>query len=74
MDFQKFFDGNMFDAYKYMGAHPENGGVVFRTYAPMADKVCIIGEFNDWKEEEMKQPVRPQLYETFKQDAKSGPR
>ena len=51
MDFQKFFDGNMFDAYKYMGAHPENGGVVFRTYAPMADKVCIIGEFNDWKEE-----------------------
>ena len=43
-----------------MGAHPEKGGVVFRTYAPSADKVCIIGEFNSWTEEEMKQPERSQ--------------
>ena len=72
MDFQTFFDGNIFDAYKYMGAHPEKGGVVFRTYAPSADKVCIIGEFNSWTEEEMKQPERSQFYEIFEKDAKPG--
>ena len=22
MDFQKFFDGDIYDAYRYMGAHP----------------------------------------------------
>ena len=72
MNFQKFFEGDVFDAYKYMGAHPQDGGVVFRTYAPQADKVCIIGEFNDWTEEEMKMPERFQFYEIFEQDAKPG--
>ena len=72
MDFQKFFEGDVFDAYKYMGAHLQDGGVVFRTYAPQADKVCIIGEFNDWTEEEMKMPERFQFYEIFEQDAKPG--
>ena len=42
MDFQKFFEGDMYDAYKFMGAHPEKDGVVFRTYAPSAEKVCIV--------------------------------
>ena len=63
MDFQKFFDGELYDVYKYMGAHVQDEGVVFRTYAPQADKVCIIGEFNDWIEEEMKMPVHFQFYE-----------
>ena len=72
MDFQAFFDGNVFDAYKYMGAHLQDGGVVFRTYAPHADRVCLIGDFNDWTEEEMKMPERPQFYELFEKDAKPG--
>lgn len=72
MDFQKFYDGDLFDAYKYMGAHVQDGGVVFRTYAPRADKVCIIGEFNDWTEQEMKMPVRAQFYEIFEKDARPG--
>ena len=72
MDFQKFFDGDIYDAYRYMGAHPQNEGVVFRTYAPKANKVCIIGEFNNWTEEEMKTPERAQFYEIFEKDAKPG--
>ena len=72
MDFQKFFDGDLYDAYKYFGAHVQDGGVVFRTYAPKADKVCIIGEFNNWTEEEMKMPLRFQFYEIFEKDAKPG--
>lgn len=31
MNFQAFFDGKVFDAYQYMGAHLQDGGVVFRT-------------------------------------------
>ncbi|MDO4408373.1 MAG: 1,4-alpha-glucan branching protein GlgB [Eubacteriales bacterium] len=72
MDFQKFFEGDMYDAYKYMGAHPEKDGVVFRTYAPSAEKVCIIGEFNNWTEEEMAMPERLQFYEIFEKNAKPG--
>ena len=72
MDFQKYFDGDLYDVYKYMGAHVEDGGVIFRTYAPQADKVCIIGEFNNWTEEEMKIPVQFRTHEIFVKDAKPG--
>ena len=29
MDFQKFYMGDVYDAYKYLGAHVEEDGVVF---------------------------------------------
>ena len=44
MNLQKFYMGESFDAYEYFGAHLENQGVVFRTYAPNAEKVNIVGE------------------------------
>ena len=34
MNLQKFYMGESFDAYEYFGAHLEDEGVVFRTYAP----------------------------------------
>ena len=55
MNLKKFYAGEVYDAYKYFGAHLENDGVVFRTYAPSAKKVTIIGEFNGWKEQPMEQ-------------------
>lgn len=72
MDFQKFYTGECYDAYQYLGAHPQDGGVVFRTFAPQADKVCIVGEFNGWKEEEMRMSTRVQFYEIFVPDARPG--
>ena len=51
---QEFYDGKAFDAYKYFGAHIENDKVVFRTFAPSAEKITIFGSFNNWTEEEMK--------------------
>jgi 1,4-alpha-glucan branching enzyme len=33
-----------------MGANPFEGGVAFRVWAPFADKVCVAGTFNDWKD------------------------
>lgn len=31
-----------------MGAIPSDGGVAFRVWAPNADSVSVIGEFNEW--------------------------
>ena len=72
MDFQKFYMGDVYDAYEYLGAHVEEKGVVFRTFAPQAEKVTIIGEFNDWQEEEMTQSVRAEFYEIRIAGAREG--
>ena len=51
MDIQKFYEGEAFDAYTWLGAHlQKGGGVLFRTFALNADRVTIIGEFNSWQE------------------------
>lgn len=72
MDFQKFFMGEVYDAYDYLGAHPKDGGVVFRTFAPNANRVTIIGEFNDWKEWDMLESERAQFFEIFVENARAG--
>ncbi|MEY8412021.1 1,4-alpha-glucan branching protein GlgB [Lachnospiraceae bacterium 62-26] len=53
MDFYGFYTGKIFDAYQFLGAHMESGGVTFRTFAPGASRISLIGEFNDWQEWEM---------------------
>ena len=50
MDFQKFYAGEEFRAYAFLGAHPLDQGFVFRVYAPAAIKLSVIGDFSDWKE------------------------
>ncbi|MGN1481516.1 1,4-alpha-glucan branching protein GlgB [Porcipelethomonas sp.] len=54
MNINDFFAGTVFDAYEYFGAHRKNSKIVFRTYAPGAEKVNIFGSFNGWTEEPMK--------------------
>ena len=53
MDMHEFYMGNVFDAYEFFGAHPTPDGTVFRTFAPSAERITIIGEWNDWQEENM---------------------
>ncbi len=53
MDMHEFYMGNVFDAYEFFGAHPNPDGTAFRTFAPSADRITIIGEWNDWQEENM---------------------
>ena len=53
MNLGEYCAGGSFDAYEYFGAHPvfDNGrctGTVFRVYAPAAERVSVIGEFNGW--------------------------
>lgn len=53
MNLQDFYNGTCFRVYDYLGAHVTEDGIVFRTYAPHADRVTLSGEFNGWKETEM---------------------
>ena len=53
MNIKAFYAGKSFDSYKYLGCHVVEHGAIFRTYAPNASRVTIIGEFNGWQETEM---------------------
>lgn len=65
MQIQDFYEGKTFDAYTYFGAHLQGEGVLFRTYAPQAEKVCIIGEFNHWQEEALEQEGKSGIWKIY---------
>ena len=72
MNLQKFYTGKAFDAYEYFGAHLEDGGVVFRTYAPAARKVTVLGEFSGWEEFPMEQLWQSGVWTAFSKQARPG--
>ncbi|MCR5294194.1 MAG: 1,4-alpha-glucan branching protein GlgB [Lachnospiraceae bacterium] len=73
MNIQQFYNGDVFDAYRYFGAHPvKGGGVMFRTFAINAGGVSILGEFTGWKDVPMSDSARKGFYEIFIKDAKPG--
>ena len=78
MDFYGFYTGKIFDAYKYLGAHinREKGGkveeVIFRTFAPSASRISVIGEFNGWTETPMEKVHDGNFWELISKEAKPG--
>lgn len=70
MDMHEFYMGNIFDAYEFFGAHTNENGTVFRTFAPSASRVCIIGEWNGWQEQDMQK--NGQVYTYYSSDAVKG--
>ena len=72
MDFYGFYTGKIFDAYKYLGAHVEEKGVTFRTFAPSASRITLIGEFNDWQEWKMNKVSDGNFWECYVPQAKAG--
>ena len=72
MDFYGFYTGKIFDAYKYLGAHTEKQGVTFRTFAPSASRITLIGEFNDWQEWDMNKVSDGNFWECYVPQAKAG--
>lgn len=72
MNLQKFYMGESFDAYEYFGAHPEDGGVVFRTYAPNAHRIAVVGDFSGWQELPMEQLHQSGVWVGFSKTAKPG--
>ncbi|MDO5558567.1 MAG: 1,4-alpha-glucan branching protein GlgB [Oscillospiraceae bacterium] len=72
MNLQDFYDGRAFDAYEFFGAHIENKKVVFRTYAPQAREIFVIGEFNDWRGDKMIQEQSSGVWTFISDKAKEG--
>ena len=44
-----FNEGRNFQAYRLLGAHPDQAGTTFRVWAPNASQVSVIGDFNAWQ-------------------------
>lgn len=71
-----FHQGTNYKAYDFMGAHfcEQDGkkGVVFRTWAPKALSVSVIGDFNNWNEKANKMTKISDggVWETFIEGAK----
>ena len=72
MNLQKFYMGEIFDAYKYFGAHLIDDGVIFHTYAPNASKISIIGEFSSWQEIPMDKLQQSGIWTGFAPNAHAG--
>lgn len=53
MNLHDFCCGKIFDSYNFFGVHKDNNNFIFRTYAPNAARVTVIGSFNGWNEEDM---------------------
>ena len=72
MDLLGFYLGEEFEAYRYLGAQLTEGGVCFRTFAPEAVKISVIGEFNGWTETQMQKIYDGNLWEVFISGAEKG--
>ena len=72
MDFYSFYTGKCFDAYRYLGAHVTGRGTVFRTFAPSASRVSLIGEFSGWEEIPMEKVHDGNFWEVSSAGAEPG--
>jgi len=47
-----FIEGKLYQCYKILGSHPievdDIAGILFATWAPNAQRVSVIGDFNQW--------------------------
>ena len=43
-----FHQGTNYKAYEYLGAHSTEDGYVFRVWAPNAERIFVVGDFNGW--------------------------
>ncbi len=51
-DIHLFCEGKHWHAYRFLGAHPHSvdgvDGYLFATWAPNAERVSVVGDFNSW--------------------------
>ena len=45
---QRWQDGRFSDSYTVLGAHPDASGTRFTVWAPHAERVAVVGDFNGW--------------------------
>lgn len=70
-----FHEGRYFQAYEAFGAHPAEGGVRFCIWAPDVKAVSVVGDFNQWNEDEgWLEPInqRRQIWQGVFENARVG--
>lgn len=72
MDMYSFYTGKNMNAHEYLGCHVTDKGSIFRTFAPAATRITVIGEFNNWTEQDMYQVHNGQFWECIIENAKPG--
>lgn len=48
-----FHQGTNYRSHDYLGVHKDRSGYTFRTWAPNADEVLLVGDFNGWQGQPM---------------------
>ena len=72
-DAQRLEEGSFYLSYEKLGAHPDKEGVWFAVWAPGADGVSVLGEFNDWASDAHPlQRRKGGVWETYVPGARSG--
>ena len=68
-----FHQGTYYQAYEYLGAHPYKDGYIFRTWAPNATKIQVLGDFNGWNNttHPMKKISKEGIWEAYVPGAKT---
>lgn len=74
MNLYSFYTGENFKAYEYLGAHNYGDVTSFRVFAPNADSVAVIGDFNGWTPEYMHRVHDGSFWEADIWGAKEGMR
>ena len=70
MDFNLYQYGREFRAFNFFGAHYDGKGTQFRTHAPNARQVFLIGDFNNWQNQAM--DVINGVWELYVEGSKPG--
>ena len=65
----RFHKGELTDGWRWFGAHPEEkrgkAGWTFRVWAPHAQAVSVVGDFNDWDESASPLKRKGEIWEGF---------
>lgn len=68
----RFHQGTMTDGWRWFGAHPAKkrgrDGWTFRVWAPHAEAMSVVGDFNDWEEGAAPLARKGEIWEGFLPD------
>lgn len=75
-ELERFENGIHYELYDMLGAHPKKidgvKGTLFAVWAPNAQEVCVVGDFNDWNGTKHQMHKNRGVFELFIPGVKAG--